>query len=180
VTEFFFDAMGNSPTYSAVRMNLDVISNGDGAGNTLMFSEKCGMQLPTFAIWSGTIPAIAGNSAAVFAAVASGTTPPVFGVAGNKPVPTVEKTVNPLTGGTAPAGYHSRPTANHPGGVVAAFADGHTIFLKDSIAPHVYAQLVTSDSRNVSTPLFLDSLTAPTTGWLFDSGSVYFLQDGDY
>ena len=113
----------------------------------------------------------------MFVCSSESTTPPLFGVAGTVSNIGSDKVVNPLNdgvAGNAPGGYHSRPSANHPGGVVAAFADGHTIFLKDSIARHVYAQLVTSDYRNASA-LFLD----PTNGWLINSGT-YILQDGDY
>jgi type II secretory pathway pseudopilin PulG len=38
------------------------------------------------------------------------------------------------------------PVSRHPRGVVASFADGSTRFLTDSLAPHVYAHLVTSRS----------------------------------
>jgi prepilin-type N-terminal cleavage/methylation domain-containing protein len=177
----FFDAVGAVGTYSAVRMNLDVISGADGAANTLLFSEKCGSQTPALNIWSGTIGPIANNDAAMFACVSSSTTPPLFGVAGTVANIGTDKIVNPRNGGqagVAPGGYHSRPTANHPSGVVAAFADGHTIFLKDSVARHVYAQLVTSDYRNSNPQRLLD----PTDGWLIDpvTSGTYILQDGDY
>jgi type II secretory pathway pseudopilin PulG len=38
------------------------------------------------------------------------------------------------------------PVSQHPGGVLASFADGSTRFLTNGLAPHVYAHLVTSRS----------------------------------
>jgi prepilin-type N-terminal cleavage/methylation domain-containing protein/prepilin-type processing-associated H-X9-DG protein len=177
----FFDAVGAGATYAAARMNLDVISGADGTANTLLFSEKCSSQLPALNIWSGTIGPIANSNAAMFVVSSSGsTTPPLFGAAGSLANVGTDKIVNPLNAGVAnaaPGGYHSRPSANHPGGVVAAFADGHTVFLKDSIQSYVYAQLVTSDSRNAS-PL----MNSGTASWLYNplTSGTYILQDGDY
>ena len=39
------------------------------------------------------------------------------------------------------------PSSKHPGGVIAVFCDGHTQMVRDNMAPHVYAQLITSDSQ---------------------------------
>jgi prepilin-type N-terminal cleavage/methylation domain-containing protein/prepilin-type processing-associated H-X9-DG protein len=177
----FFDAVGSN-AYSAVRMNLDVISGADGTANTLMFSEKCGSQTPAIAIWSGTISAITGSASQMFVCSSGSSTPPLFGLGQTVPAAGSVKIINALTDeGGAPNGYHSRPTANHPGGVVAAFADGHTIFLKDSIPSYVYGQLVTSDSRNASNPLVTGSTTS---SWLYNASAsppgIYILQDGDY
>jgi prepilin-type processing-associated H-X9-DG protein len=43
------------------------------------------------------------------------------------------------------------PSSNHPGGVVAAFADGHTVFLRDSLSRQVYAQLLSWNVTQAST-----------------------------
>jgi prepilin-type processing-associated H-X9-DG protein len=117
----------------------------------------------------------------MFLCSSGSTTPPLFGLGTTVPAPGSVKIINPLTDESgAPNGYHSRPTANHPGGVVAAFGDGHTVFLKDSVPTYVYAQLVTSDSRNASNPL----VTGTTTSWLYNATASppanYVLQDGDY
>ena len=42
------------------------------------------------------------------------------------------------------------PTSNHAGGVVAAFCDGHTGYIKDSVTAGVYAQLLSSDGNAAS------------------------------
>jgi prepilin-type N-terminal cleavage/methylation domain-containing protein len=174
----FFDAVGNGATYSATRMNLDVISGADGTANTLLFSEKCGSQTPALNLWSGNIGTLAGDQASMFSCLSSSTTPPLFGVAGTVANIGPDKVVNPLTGGSAPGGFHSRPTANHPSGVVTAFADGHTAFLKDSTPSYVYAQLVTSDYLKSSNP----EMIGTGTSWLYNTttSGTYILQDGDY
>jgi prepilin-type N-terminal cleavage/methylation domain-containing protein len=54
-----------------------------------------------------------------------------------------EAGVNPRSG---PLG--GSPTSRHLGGAVAAFCDGRTLFLSNELAPHVWAQLVTSSQTN--------------------------------
>jgi prepilin-type processing-associated H-X9-DG protein len=44
---------------------------------------------------------------------------------------------------------YSFPSSRHPGGINAAFCDGHIVFLSESISPRVYAMLMTSN-RNRS------------------------------
>jgi hypothetical protein len=65
----------------------------------------------------------------------------------------------------------SRPSSNHPGGVLATMADGHVTFLRDSTAYWVYVALMTPDGQNARVPNFsggepLKPLTAviPGTG----------------
>jgi len=156
------------------RMNLDIISSKDGAANTLLFSEKCGT-LMTQNYWGNTIGLVSGT--AVFV---QGSSPSAFGIAnGITSTIAAGKIIN--SGSTNPPsdfGYLAQPNGNHPGGVVTAFADGHTVFLKDSIQPYVYAQLLTSDYIKSSTVLY------SATGWLLTpavTGTTYYvLQDGDY
>jgi prepilin-type N-terminal cleavage/methylation domain-containing protein/prepilin-type processing-associated H-X9-DG protein len=177
----FLDSVGVSGTYSSARMNLDVISGADGAANTLMFGEKCGSQLPSLNLWTALAPGVSGSTELLFSCSGNSATPSLFGIAGTPSQVSADKVVNPLSpGAVAPLGFHSRPTSNHPGGVVAAFADGHTVYLKDSVPTYVYAQLVTSDSRTASNPL----VTGTTTSWLYNANASppgnYVLQDGDY
>jgi len=79
--------------------------------------------------------------------------------------------------------YTAHPSSNHPGGVVVGFCDGHTAFLKDSIAPYVYAQLITSDSKWDSVNLYSTN-TARAAGWLNrhpgGSAAVYILKESDF
>jgi prepilin-type processing-associated H-X9-DG protein len=61
----------------------------------------------------------------------------------------------------------SFPSSNHPGGVVAAFCDGHVRYLNDNIPASVYSQLMTSKSTASSTaPINYSTLP------LFDEGSL--------
>ena len=41
----------------------------------------------------------------------------------------------------------ARPSSEHNGGVNAAFADGHVVFLKDDIDYQVYARLMSPDGK---------------------------------
>jgi prepilin-type processing-associated H-X9-DG protein len=73
-------------------------------------------------------------------------------------------------------GYESQPSSNHPGGVVVAFCDGHTGFLKESLTRKVYAQLLSSNGRLAST-LSRNLPTDSPPGW---GTRDYVLQDSDY
>jgi prepilin-type processing-associated H-X9-DG protein len=167
---------------TVTKTNLDVISSADGAANTLLFSEKCGSQVPSQNSWAALIsPGHSGSSAYLFVCNASGTNPALFGIA-NALTSTIAagKIVNSLTTPSdSNFSYNAQPTANHPSGVVAAFADGHTVFFKDTVSPYVYAQLLTPNYIQASAVL-----TASGTGWLMNpsiTGTVpYILQDGDY
>jgi prepilin-type N-terminal cleavage/methylation domain-containing protein len=54
--------------------------------------------------------------------------------------------VQASTSATSPSSYRTaRPSSNHPGTVVAGFADGGVRPLNDNIAPHIYIQLLRPD-----------------------------------
>jgi prepilin-type N-terminal cleavage/methylation domain-containing protein/prepilin-type processing-associated H-X9-DG protein len=129
-----FDALG-STSLVAAKTNLDFVSSNDGSSNTLLFAEKCG-SLVAQGQWSTRVPAGA------LPITGASSDPPVFGVSPTSPAS--GKTINSTTTGSP--GVWFQPSSNHSGGVTVAFCDGHSIFLNDSIAPHVYAQLVTSNS----------------------------------
>jgi prepilin-type N-terminal cleavage/methylation domain-containing protein/prepilin-type processing-associated H-X9-DG protein len=159
-----------SPGTSASRIDLDEISAADGTAMTLVFSEKCisgtaGMnqnywdvRLPTVTLVSGTGTFSFGNPSATYAA--GSTVVPGFGMVGTAPT----KVVN----AAALAGQTSLPSSNHPGGVVVAFCDGHTGFLKDSVGANVYAQLLITNN-------FFANGTAAT--W---RGTYNVLSEGDF
>ena len=143
------------------RITMDDVSSNDGTGSTVLLSEKCGASITqgwwdarpsTFAFANG-ISAYGSNWV------------PGFGISGTPP----SKIINNTTAGLP--GYYSQPSSNHPGGVVVTFCDGHTIFLKDSLAYRVYAQLLTSNNALASTP-------AVRTTW--DTVNYPVLSDGDY
>ena len=150
-------------TNSTNRMSLDDVSSGDGTGSTLSLSEKCGSFFPQ-GLWDVRLSAFSFSPAGA----------PAFGIwAGAVPSKIINTgTTNPTTGVTTPTlpGYYSQPSSNHPGGAVVTFCDGHTMFLKDALASHVYAQLLTSNNALAS------ALVRTTWG----TANYPVLSDGDY
>ncbi len=165
------DAFGG-PTYNAARSSLDALTAGDGATNTLLFTEKNGNSI-TQATW------------VVFPTFISGTLAPpdndgwqavpVFGLGASVPASGKVVNANDITVKYAPA-------SNHPGGVVVSFADGHTRFINDAIRPWVYAQLVTSDSRWNGTGYSTNSSLVSGATWLMqpDAPKPYNLSETDF
>ena len=146
------DTVGNPASYiSAARNNLDVISSGDGTSMTLLFSEKCGPLYSPQGSYDAIPPlAPAGRiNNGMLTGVAyptGGTTLPTAPVPGFGVFAALAdvKIINSLDADRA--GYLGHPSSNHPGGCVATFCDGHTMFLKETIAPLVYTQLIASNS----------------------------------
>lgn len=160
------DAFGATGVYNPARIGLDAISAADGTTNTLLFSEKNGSNV-TQPNW--TVFATAINSSN--APPVSWSNIPVFGIKNVGAVTTSLKVIN--------SGTDFVPSSNHPGGVIVTFADGHTIFLRDSIQPHVYAQLLTSDSKWNDTAYSNSPLVSGT--WLMSSPvNPYMLSEGDF
>jgi len=140
------------------RMSLDWISSGDGSSTTLAIAEKCGPRLTSQATWN---PVISTSTLKAPAAYVHADSTPGFGFAAASASPT--KFIND-TAGTA-----NLPSSNHPSGVVVVFCDGHTLFLRDSIAPSVYAQLVTANSSSGVPSAAVASLV-----------NGYLLSEGDF
>ncbi len=176
----FLDAVGNPPpggtgitTYSPARTNLDAISGGDGVGNTLLVAEKSSSRI-TQGSWNAMVPVMSvsmtgtsNQSIATFNST-SNTAVPVFGLVSTVPQ-AAAKILNLVEGA---------PSSNHPGGVVVAFGDGQTRFMRDTVSPHVYAQLVTSDSEwNGSTYIGNSSISQ---SWLRLGPTPYTLSSSDY
>jgi prepilin-type N-terminal cleavage/methylation domain-containing protein len=134
-----WDGVMSDTTTSASRTSFEDVANADGTPSTLLLSERCGRV--TMAFWNTS----------GFAAVPSpffsnaNISVPGFGIAGSPPTKIVNSQV-----GAAP-GFWSQPSSNHPGGTVTAYCDGHTGFLKDTVAGQVYAQLLSSDGGAAST-----------------------------
>lgn len=155
----------NGSQFVSDTITLDDISTADGTATTLLFSERSGVTVqpgtwdvcPTTAIQFVYTQGSAGYSPASPGPV------PAMGVTGSGIAPVIN---NPLA--TAPGGL-SQPSSQHPDGVVAAFCDGHTVFLKATIAPQVYAQLITSNNARAS--------AIPRTAW---ATATYALSDNDY
>jgi len=157
------------------RLAMDEIASADGTAFTLLLSEKCGpgnRDAPLrignyfenrgngwFVNWGGSfqmIPAFGIQD------IASGTAPS-------------GKVIN--SGSAAALGFFSQPSSNHPGGAVAAFCDGHTEFLKESLRASVYAQLMSWDDNN--------AFNGPETSqsystWIGGPSGYRVLREGDY
>lgn len=148
------DTVGNpANNISAARNNLDVISSGDGTSMTLLFSEKCGPLYSPQGSYDA-IPQLISNAQRIssnpmltgVAYPTGGTSLPTAPVPGFGVFETLAdvKIINSLDADRA--GYLGHPSSNHPGGCVATFCDGHTMFVKETIAPLVYTQLIASNS----------------------------------
>lgn len=61
------------------------------------------------------------------------------------PVPAEAQFNSKVSVSNAPPAHFSRPSSRHPGGVVVAFADGHTRFLNESLSYVIYQHLMTPD-----------------------------------
>jgi len=153
------------------RVAMDKIASADGTAYTLLLSEKCGPGNRTNALqmaryhdpalgWASTSQTI-DRKHIVFAGF--GMQDALINGLPNPPIRENERVINsgsaaypgPFANETgsrknvmATVGFHNTPSSNHPGGVVAAFCDGHTEFLKESLPPRVYAQLLSWDDAN--------------------------------
>jgi prepilin-type N-terminal cleavage/methylation domain-containing protein/prepilin-type processing-associated H-X9-DG protein len=168
--------------YNAARTSIDAISNNDGSTNTLLFSEKCSTLISTNTRYDVILPPSTGATMPLPLAVVSpstGTSGIVagFGMFGS---PVAGKVINSTVSGVV--GYQGLPSSAHSGVVMAAFCDGHVQPVRDNVAPHVFAQLMTSDSRYENGSYRTNSPVAQE--WLIDSVDVgnrpYKLSDGDY
>jgi prepilin-type N-terminal cleavage/methylation domain-containing protein/prepilin-type processing-associated H-X9-DG protein len=133
-------------------IGLDFIGSGDGTSTTLLFSERCGAGVDTLAEW--TAPQQGG-----FNIVVSNTGTPgiiLSGTATNGNV--INSGTNVFTIPTGPAttisvqGRYAFPSSYHPGGVSVVFCDGHNQFLRETVAPSVLSQLMTSNSSVATAP----------------------------
>lgn len=161
------DTFGNLPTVQPVRIGFDEIASGDGTANTIMITEKCNARVNQ-GWWDRRGIAIGFTfTPGAAAAYSGGASPiPAIGITGSPPPKVINNT------SAAAPGLLSQPSSNHPGGVVAVFADGHTVFVKDSVTGQVYAQLLSSDNSQAST---LSRNASPN--W---NAGGYILKETDY
>jgi len=144
-----------STDYPAARMNLDVISSGDGTSMTALFAEKNG---------SAYSPQAYYDVRPLPATVSYSFQPAGYGRQGTGPIPAFGLPQDPMTSGTttttapminssngANDGFWGRPSSNHPGGVLMAFCDGHVIFVRDSIDSSTYCHMLTPNTVGART-----------------------------
>jgi prepilin-type N-terminal cleavage/methylation domain-containing protein/prepilin-type processing-associated H-X9-DG protein len=158
------DTLGNSTgPVAPARTGLDFISAGDGTTMTLLFAEKCGSAYSPLATYD-VAPRAANTSDYAFGPPATPWTIqrnfpiPGFGVPQTTASGVADNNFTVLGAGGNPKvinssaaandGFWAMPSANHPGGCVATFADGHTLFLRDSLDQNVYCQLLTPNTTS--------------------------------
>lgn len=149
------------------KVSLDYISTNDGTVNTLMMTEN--LQGGTWGLepvnnGAYTSPFQIRQSAGfvwfLTGALDNGTPPTVSGLEVNAMgVNDLSKSITGFANGkydstksaqgVATGIAFARPSASHPGGVNAAFCDGHMRFLNDEIAYSVYTQLMTPFHKGV-------------------------------
>jgi prepilin-type N-terminal cleavage/methylation domain-containing protein/prepilin-type processing-associated H-X9-DG protein len=162
----FEGVMLNTTVPNTGRLAMDEIASADGTAFTFLLSEKCGPRPMTLAKYTR-----AGNAWYEFDLL-NPSMIPVFGIqsvsnASGLPA----KVIN--SGTAAPPGYVSQPSSNHPGGAVAAFCDGHTEFIKESLRVSVYAQLMSWDDVNAIAGPNSNSYSVWTSGYRVLSEADY-------
>lgn len=150
----------NVSSTSSFRLSLDDVSEADGTATTLAFAEKSALGFQPHA-W-----AYAPASTPLGSLFGSGTAvPPVFGASGTP--------VYPVINGTASRTF--APASTHDGGVVVAFCDGHTAFLRKELQPYEYGQLLTPKSRWQSNVNKTNSTAMQP--WLLKGTAPYLLDE---
>ena len=141
----------------------------DGPQNTLLFSERAEPMLwntigqgaaPPNNIWheygkqAGVFVWLNAHDQGVTPLPNSGAFPVTTPMRINGDMP-LAPSWPPSGSGTPPAWTEQwfRPSSNHPGGVMAAFADGHTAFLNEQISYRVYQQLMAPQDRKSNIPV---------------------------
>lgn len=148
--------MTDTPQSTAAnRLSLDDIVSRDGTTTTLLVAEECG---------SGAAEVRWDNSSTCGMGIASGMAVPSGST----------RIVNTSS-------YPQLPSSNHPGGIVAVFCDGHTAFIKETVAGYVFTQAMTSNSTWNSTSSSYTTNSTWVNNWLRASPAPqpYTLSESD-
>lgn len=132
--------------YNAAKVSMDWLTQRDGSSNTLLMSEN--IQATRWAplrqwdsnrgeVWEADVGMIWDG------AIVSQppTDPEVATLAINAQADYAQDPV-------APDLAYARPSSRHPGGVVATFADGHQVFLRQDMDYQVFRHIMTPDGKN--------------------------------
>ena len=137
------------------RIDVDYVSNGDGASNTLVLTEKCGTRVTKLPKWSNQISVPPTNPISLTDVSATSSTYssiPVFLFAGSAATNAWTPPTTTGFSGSSNTTDDRFPSSNHPGGVNAAFCDGHVLFLKSTVDITTYVQMMTSNSEQSYAP----------------------------
>ena len=162
VTASGIDGKGNGvmvdtslPGNQSNRIDVDYVSNGDGASNTLVLTEKCGTRVTKLPKWSNQIIVPPANPISLNDVSATSSTYssiPVFLFAGSAATNAWTPPTTTGFSGSSNTTDDRFPSSNHPGGVGVAFCDGHVLFLKSSVDITTYVQMMTSSSEQSYAP----------------------------
>lgn len=150
-----WDGVMGDTTQANGRMSFDDVASADGTPTTILLTERCGPgnmsgNAPLHQAWwdrrGMPVNTFSFTNVASYTKIAAAPVPGI-GIAGS---PGAVKIINNIANNATP-GFFSMPSSNHAGGVVTAFCDGHTGFLKDTVAARVYAQLLSADGNAAST-----------------------------
>jgi len=172
------DAIAVSGTYAAARNSLDSITGGDGTSNTMVFTEKASSTVTSQAKWGDLVAGSATfDWTTAYNYPAFGMPAAAFSTYNGSPIAT-DKIINSTNAATV--GNYGLPSSAHPSGVMATFCDGHVAFIRDNVAPWVYAQLVTSDSRYDGSRYNLNSPRANYWLGLYGGTAPYLLKEDEF
>ncbi len=125
----FMDVKPPAPPAEAPKLSASQLAARDGTSTTLMLSENIGLDK-----WLGFETSGPNYNPAQWALCFT------YGGSSIKINAEKEKDIGP-----SPDDIYARPSSRHPGGVIAAFCDGHVQFLKESVDYGVYTALMTPD-----------------------------------
>lgn len=161
----FVDSVGNlpeSPTFDASRTTFKpaAVSLGkvaaDGAGFTLLLTERSGQSGLSVPSWSANPVAVREDRGALIENH-SVLHPLAIGLGSRSDLQVINPTADtiplpnpPPEKGTIDDWRERYPSSRHPGAVNVAFCDGRTRVVRNGIDAWVYCQLLSSDSKAVS------------------------------
>jgi prepilin-type processing-associated H-X9-DG protein len=148
-----FDA--SRPTYKPAVVGLRKVAV-DGAGFTLLLTERSGPNAATDISWSANPVLVRANGGARVENH-SVLQPLEIGVGTRTDLQLINPTADtcplpnpPLPGANGDDWKERYPSSRHPGAVNVAFCDGRTRVLRNGIDPWVYCQLLSSNGKAVS------------------------------
>jgi prepilin-type processing-associated H-X9-DG protein len=141
----FHDHSSRIALGSQIHMSLDYLSQHDGGAYTLLFSEN--VQGIDWIPWDNSTPPgvrVLPNETHV-GMLWSADFDPLCN--GSTPSPADIVRINECLDITQGPWHLVRPSSRHSGGVIASFADGRQIFMREGITWQVYKHLMTPDSN---------------------------------